>query len=48
MVSLLEGSYEFRHRGVLDVKGKGVMETWFLEGRREAPLHLPVGAALSR
>jgi guanylate cyclase len=34
-VRLLDDRYAFRPRGWLDVKGKGSMETWFLE-RREA------------
>ncbi|MDP8905126.1 MAG: adenylate/guanylate cyclase domain-containing protein [Chloroflexota bacterium] len=30
----LAGAYRFERRGVIDVKGKGPMETWFLLGRR--------------
>jgi len=29
----LAAKYRMRARGVIDVKGKGAMETWFLEGR---------------
>jgi class 3 adenylate cyclase len=29
----LASKYRMRARGVIDVKGKGAMETWFLEGR---------------
>jgi class 3 adenylate cyclase len=31
---LFADEYEFRARGVIDVKGKGPMETWFLVGQR--------------
>jgi class 3 adenylate cyclase len=31
----LAGSYRFERRGVIEVKGKGSLETFFLEGRRE-------------
>jgi len=37
---LLEGKYRLRSRGMIEVKGKGEMETWLIEGR------LPDGAAL--
>ena len=30
----LKGRYVFRDRGIIDVKGKGEMQTYFLEGRR--------------
>jgi len=30
----LEGAFAFERRGVIEVKGKGPMETWFLLGRR--------------
>jgi class 3 adenylate cyclase len=30
---LLDGKYRFACRGTIDVKGKGAMETWLLEGR---------------
>jgi class 3 adenylate cyclase len=30
---LLYGKYRMRLRGVVDIKGKGPMQTWFLEGR---------------
>jgi len=31
---LLEGKYRLHHRGRIEVKGKGEMDTWLLEGRR--------------
>jgi class 3 adenylate cyclase len=30
----LRGTFDFERRGVIDVKGKGRLETWFLTGRR--------------
>jgi class 3 adenylate cyclase len=30
----LAGEFEFERRGMVEVKGKGVIETWFLVGRR--------------
>jgi class 3 adenylate cyclase len=33
----LAGEFEFEPRGVVEVKGKGPVETWFLLGRRAAP-----------
>jgi class 3 adenylate cyclase len=30
----LKGRFEFERRGPVDVKGKGIIETWFLVGRR--------------
>jgi len=32
---LLDGKYRLRHRGMIDVKGKGEMETWLLDGKLE-------------
>ena len=32
----LGDAYVFESRGMIDVKGKGEMETWFLEGLHEA------------
>ncbi|HEX3757084.1 MAG TPA: adenylate/guanylate cyclase domain-containing protein [Kofleriaceae bacterium] len=32
----LDGKYRLRPRGVIEVKGKGAMETWLLEGQRDA------------
>ena len=29
---LLDGAYQFTHRGAIEVKGKGSMETWLLDG----------------
>ena len=34
---LIEDEYECTPRGEIDIKGKGRMETWFLEGPRGAP-----------
>jgi adenylate cyclase len=31
--ALLDGKYRFRPRGVVEIKGKGEMETWLLTGR---------------
>jgi class 3 adenylate cyclase len=36
VVRLLAGRYIFRAHGPLEVKGKGTMETWFLEARETA------------
>lgn len=36
VVRALGGSYAFRPRGEVEVKGKGRMTTWFLEGRSDA------------
>src|SRR6185369_14006460 len=33
----LRDQFEFERRGPVEVKGKGVIETWFLLGRREGP-----------
>lgn len=33
---LLAERFEFTDRGLLDIKGKGPMQTYFLEGRRGA------------
>ena len=30
----LRGDFAFEERGEIDVKGKGVMHTWYLTGRR--------------
>ena len=32
----LEAAFEFERRGIVDVKGKGPIETWFVIGRRAA------------
>jgi class 3 adenylate cyclase len=44
---LLDPSYRLHHRGTIEVKGKGAMETWLLDGRRDAaaaaePTHVAV------
>jgi len=31
---LLRDDFELEHRGTIEVKGKGKMETWYLVGRR--------------
>ncbi len=31
---LLEGDYEFQERGLVDLKGKGLSETWWLVGKK--------------
>ena len=33
---LLAGQFEFEERGLIDVRGKGQMRTWFLIGRKAA------------
>lgn len=33
----LAGQFEFERRGIVEVKGKGPIETWFLVGLRHAP-----------
>jgi len=33
----LQGAFELEERGVIEVKGKGLMRTWFLNGRKEPP-----------
>jgi class 3 adenylate cyclase len=35
--ALLDGRYRMEARGVVEIAGKGPMETWFLEGPVEAP-----------
>ncbi len=34
---LIQNEYECIPRGEIDIKGKGRMKTWFLEGRLESP-----------
>lgn len=41
----LRGEFEFAERGDVDIKGKGVMHTWYLVGRQPAPAPAPVDAA---
>jgi class 3 adenylate cyclase len=33
---LLSGKYRMTSRGIVEIKGKGPMQTWFLEGRHDA------------
>lgn len=39
---LLKDKYHFESRGTIEVKGKGEMKTWFLEGRIEGLIEGPV------
>jgi class 3 adenylate cyclase len=39
---LLDGKYRLRHRGMIDVKGKGEMETWLLDGKLDDEAAMPV------
>jgi len=39
---LLDGKYRLRHRGMIDVKGKGEMETWLLDGKLDEDAVVPV------
>ena len=39
---LLDGKYRLRHRGMIDVKGKGEMETWLLDGKLDEIAVVPV------
>jgi adenylate cyclase len=41
---LIKDEFECEQRGVVQVKGKGDMETWFLVGRRSASRRLPAAA----
>jgi len=36
MYELLGDDFVYSPRGVVDIKGKGEMETWWLEGRNSA------------
>ena len=36
---LLADRFEFQERGVIEVRGKGPMNTWFLIGRKNAGIH---------
>jgi len=38
----LKESFILRPRGLIDIKGVGEQEAWFLDGRREPSLTLPV------
>lgn len=37
---LLEGRFELEERGVIQVRGKGLMQTWFLKGKTEPQAQL--------
>jgi adenylate cyclase len=41
---LLADRFEFAERGVVEIKGKGPMRTWFLVGRKDAEKHPPIPA----
>jgi adenylate cyclase len=41
----LRDQFEFERRGPVEVKGKGVIETWFLLGRRGGPQREATSAA---
>ncbi len=43
----LRYAFDFEERGEIDIKGKGVMRTWYLVGRRPAR-EMPGGEALRR
>jgi class 3 adenylate cyclase len=45
--ALLDGKYRLHHRGVIDVKGKGEMDTWLLEGRQLDEPAVPAVTAAS-
>jgi adenylate cyclase len=42
---LLENDFEFEHRGPVEVKGKGEMDTWYLVGSRSRPAGESAAAA---
>jgi guanylate cyclase len=46
VVRALGDRYAFQPRGALEVKGKGSMETWYLERREAAPAE-PASPALA-
>ena len=43
---LLQDEFDLQPRGTIPIKGKGEIETWYLVGRRAAPTHLTVAAAV--
>lgn len=45
---LLHTKYLFESRGEITVKGKGVMHTYFLDGRRPQPFMIPLSAAITK
>lgn len=48
VVERLANEFEFEPRGLIDVKGKGPMPTWFLSRRREPATAMPDGVAGAR
>jgi len=42
---LLDGKYRLHSRGVIEVKGKGEMETWLLDGKLD-DVSVPVSVAV--
>jgi class 3 adenylate cyclase len=40
---LLDGKYRLHHRGTIEVKGKGAMDTWLLEGKLDSAVPVAAG-----